>query len=128
MVSNVSPLACHSIKYYVRMTIPLAHRLISMVAAVSLFVPPLVAQTVGNLYGGYSFLSNDLHIEEAIGESGVPSASGRGNLNGWNVSAEVKVFRWLGAVADFDGSNRSGPVTGCSPFVFNHPTHSNTSL
>jgi hypothetical protein len=85
-----------------------------MVTAVTLFVPQLVAQTVGNLYGGYSFLSNDLHIEKQIGESGTPSASGRGNLNGWNVSAEVKIFRWIGAVADFDGSYGSVPVTGFS--------------
>jgi len=110
------------------MRIPLAHRLISMVAAVTLFGPQLVAQTVGNLYGGYSFLSNDLHVEKNIGGSGAPSASGRGNLNGWNVSAEAKVFRWIGAVADFDGSYGSVPVTGFSPFFFNHPTHSNTSF
>ena len=94
------------------MRIPLAHRSIFMVAAVTLFVPQLVAQTVGNLYGGYSFLSNDLHIEKNIGEAGAPSASGRANLNGWNVSAEVKLFRWIGAVADFDGSYGSVPITG----------------
>ena len=102
-------------------------RLIFMVA-VTLFLPELVAQTVGNLYGGYSFLSNDLHIEKQIGEAGTPSASGRGNLNGWNVSAEVKVFRWIGAVADFDGSYGSVPVTGFSSFIFNPPTHVNTSF
>jgi opacity protein-like surface antigen len=124
----VSPLASHSVKYHASMRIPLAHRLIFMVAAVTLFAPQLVAQTVGNLYGGYSFLSNDLHVEKNIGGSGAPSASGRGNLNGWNVSAEVKVFRWIGAVADFDGSYGSVPVTGFSPFFFNHPTHSNTSF
>jgi len=110
------------------MRIPLAHRSIIMVAAVILFVPPLVAQTVGNLYAGYSFLSNDLHIAKLIGEAGTPTASGRGNLNGWNVSAEVKVFRWIGAVADFDGSYGSVPITGFSSFIFNPPTHSDTSF
>ena len=110
------------------MRIPLAHRSIIMVAAVTLFVPQLVAQTVGNLYAGYSFLSNDLHIAKLIGEAGTPTASGRGNLNGWNVSAEVKVFRWIGVVADFDGSYGSVPITGFSSFIFNPPTHSDTSF
>ena len=108
------------------MRIALAHRSIFMVAAVTLFVPPLVAQTVGNLYAGYSFLSDDLHIAKQIGEAGTPTASGRGNLNGWNVSAEVKVFRWIGAVADVDGSYGSVPITGFSSFIFNPPTHSDT--
>jgi hypothetical protein len=110
-----------------RMTTALVRRLTFMVA-VTIFVPPLVAQTVGNLYGGYSFLSNDLHVAKQIGEAGTPTASGRGNLNGWNVSAEVKVFRWIGAVADFDGSYGSVPIRGFSSFIFNPPTHSNTSF
>jgi outer membrane protein with beta-barrel domain len=109
------------------MRVSLARRLIFMMA-VTLFVPQLVAQTAANLYGGYSFLSNDLHVEKQIGEAGTPSASGRGNLNGWNVSAEVKVFRWIGAVADFDGSYGSVPGTGFSSFIPNPPTHVNTSF
>jgi hypothetical protein len=110
-----------------RMTTALVRRL-SFMVAVTIFVPPLVAQTVGNLYGGYSSLSNDLHIEKSIGEAGAPFANGRDNLNGWNVSAEVRVFRWIGAVADFDGSYGSVPITGFSSFIFNPPTHSNTSF
>lgn len=62
-----------------------------------------------NLYAGYSFLSNDLHIDRSIGEGSYHS-NGRGNLNGWNVSGEVKVFHWVGFVADFNGSYGSVPI------------------
>jgi opacity protein-like surface antigen len=98
------------------------------VAAVILFAPALMAQTFGNVYAGYSFLSNDLHIQKQIGESGTPSATGRGNLNGWNLSGEIKVFRWIGAVADFDGSYGSVPGTGLDPFLFKPPTYFHTSF
>jgi opacity protein-like surface antigen len=101
---------------------------VMVVAAVILFAPALMTQTFGNVYAGYSFLSNDLHIEKPIGRSGAPSARGRGNLNGWNVSGEIKVFRWIGAVADFNGSYGSVPATGFSSFVPNPPTHINTSF
>jgi hypothetical protein len=75
-----------------------------LAASVIFLEPALSAQTFGNLYVGYSFLSNDVHIQKQIGESGTPTATGRGNLNGWNISGEVKVFRWIGVVADFDAA------------------------
>jgi hypothetical protein len=62
-----------------------------------------------NVYAGYSFLSNDPHVFRAIGE-GSYFSTGRGNLNGWNASGEVKVFHWVGLVADFNGSYGSIPI------------------
>lgn len=115
------------IRHPLRMRFQLEIRLI-LLLIVFLLVPPLVAQTIGNLYGGYSFFSNDLHVEKQIGESGTPFARGRGNLNGWNVSGELKVFRWIGAVADFDGSYGSVPAAGFSSLLPNPPTHINTSF
>ncbi len=103
-------------------------RLLILAASVILCQPALMAQILGNLYAGYSFLSNDLHVEKQIGESGTPSATGRGNLNGWNFSGEVKVFRFVGAVGDFDGSYGSAPQTGLDPFLFKPPTYLHTSF
>ena len=103
-------------------------RALIFAASVILFQPALIAQTFGNLYAGYSFLSNDLHIQKQIGESGTPTATGRGNLNGWNVSGEIKVSRWIGVVADFDGSYGSVPGTGLDPFLFKPPTYFHTSF
>ena len=62
-----------------------------------------------NLYVGYSFLSNDPQVFSAIGE-GSYFSTGRANLNGWNVSGEVKVFHWVGLVADFNGTYGSIPI------------------
>jgi outer membrane protein with beta-barrel domain len=64
-----------------------------------------------HVYAGYSFLSNDFHITRSIGEASYFS-NGRANLNGWNVSGEVKVFHWVGLVADFNGSYGSVPIVG----------------
>jgi hypothetical protein len=62
-----------------------------------------------NLYVGYSFLSNDPQVFRAIGE-GSYFSTGRANLNGWNVSGELKVFHWVGLVADFNGTYGSIPI------------------
>lgn len=64
-----------------------------------------------NLYAGYSFFSNDFHISRSIGEAGYFS-NGRGSLNGWNISGEMKVFHWIGFVADFSGNYGSVPIQG----------------
>jgi hypothetical protein len=74
-----------------------------------LFVASLSAQTA-NLHGGYSFVSNDLHIAKSLGEIGILTSNGRGCLNRWNISGEIKVIRWIGAVADFAGSYGSHPI------------------
>jgi hypothetical protein len=93
-----------------------------ILAVVILCAGALVAQTTGNLYGGYSFVSNDLHISRAIGEAGSYSANGRGNLNGWNFSGEIKVFHWIGATADFNGAYGSVPISFFSgPFGASNP-------
>jgi hypothetical protein len=78
---------------------------------------PAQSDSRANLYAGYSFLSNDFHIDRAIGE-GSYSSNGRGNLNGWNVSGEVRVFRWVGFVADFNGCYGSLPIRPDNPSLF----------
>ena|SRR5579862_1013606 len=45
----------------------------------------------GNVFVGYSYLG-----AEQVG-------SGRASLNGWNASGELKVFPFIGLVADFSG-------------------------
>src|SRR5262249_54141010 len=55
------------------------------------------------------FLSNDPQVFRAIGE-GSYFLTGRANLNGWNVSGEVKVFHWVGLVAGFNGTYGSIPI------------------
>jgi len=95
-----------------------------------LFVASLSAQTA-NLYGGYSFVSNDLHFSKLLGEIGILTSNGRGNLNGWNISSEIKVIRWIGVVADFAGSYGSNPITleaGVVPPGTPLPTGINTSF
>jgi hypothetical protein len=95
-----------------------------------LFVASLSAQTT-NLYGGYLFLSNDLHITKILGEIGDVTSNGRGSLNGWNISGEIKVIRWIGAVADFAGSYGSDPIalgSGIVPPGTRLPTRINTSF
>lgn len=96
-------------------------RLWIFVAVMILAAGPARAQTRGNLYAVYSFLSNDLHIHEQLGSSAEPTASGRGKLNGWSVSGEIRIFHWIGAVADFNGSYGSVPATGYNPFYYKSP-------
>jgi opacity protein-like surface antigen len=97
---------------------------------VVLFVTSLPAQTAGNLYVGYSFVSNDLHISKFLGEEAAYSAKGRGNLSGWNFSGEIKAFRWIGVVADFNGTYGSVPINFLfNPVVIhNPPTSVNTTF
>ncbi len=76
-----------------------------------LFSASLYAQGTGNVYLGYSFLSNDLHIDRFLGEDAAYSSKGRGNLNGWNFSGELKAFHWIGIVADFSGNYGSDPIS-----------------
>ena len=95
-----------------------------------LSVASLSAQTA-NLYGGYSFVSNDLHFSKLLGEIGILTSNGRGNLNGWNISGEIKVIRWIGVVADFAGSYGSNPIAleaGVVPPGTPLPTGINTSF
>jgi hypothetical protein len=91
---------------------------------------PAQSNSKANLYAGYSFLSNDFHIDRSIGEASY-SSNGRGNLSGWNVSGEVKVFRWIGFVADFNGSYGSVPIVPDNPSLFpfsTFPSSINTHL
>jgi len=97
-------------------------RSLAVAAVFLLFAVSLFGQTTGNLYLGYSFVSNDLHINAFVGENAAYSSKGRGNLNGWNLSGEIKVFHWVGVVADFNGSYGSDPIEYfTNPFVFPNP-------
>ena len=89
-----------------------------LVFLIGMIATAVMAQsdTYGNLYVGYSFLSNDVSVSSAIGFT----STGRANMNGWNAAAEVKLFRWLGGVADFNGSYGSVPVE-CDVFSPHNP-------
>jgi hypothetical protein len=56
----------------------------------------------GNLFGGYSYLNAEFPLN-------------RVSVNGWNGSAEFKVARFLGAVADFGGQYGSPNAAILSP-------------
>jgi hypothetical protein len=90
-----------------------------------LFAASLSAQTAGNLYVGYSFVSNDLHAYKFLGEEGSYSTGGRGILNGWNLSGEIKVFHWIGVAADVNGSYGSVPINSFfNPVIIHNPPKS----
>jgi hypothetical protein len=76
------------------------------------------ADAHGNLYVGYSFLSNDASVS-SDGETFI--SAGRANMNGWNAAAEVKLLRWIGAVADFNGAYGSIPVHCNSSVCLSQP-------
>jgi hypothetical protein len=85
----------------------------------------LYAQSAGNVYIGYSFVSNDLHINRFLGEEAAYSSKGRGNLSGWNISGEVKIFHWIGLVADFSGNYGSDPINYlANPVILPNPPKS----
>ena len=68
-------------------------RIVSFLFVMSLFCTAAYGQipTSGNVFIGYSYVRADL-------------PGGDTNLNGWNGSAEFKVFPLLGVVADFSGN------------------------
>lgn len=69
------------------------------------------AQLSGNAFLGYSL--------DNVSSSALAIVNGnRSGLSGWNASVEVKVFRWVGAVADFSGHYGSGRQSFTQPTVF----------
>lgn len=88
--------------------------LLGMIASAAMAQP----DATGNLYVGYSFLSNDVTVFSGIDPFG---AIGRANMNGWNAAAEVKLFRWIGGVADFNGTYGTLPVFCNSSVCISQP-------
>jgi hypothetical protein len=80
--------------------------LIGLILVVSLTSLTARAQDKIELFGGYSYQHYD----------GIPS----GNLNGWEISGQYKVARWLGGVADLGAhyGSPSGIDTGTVTYLF----------
>ena len=76
-----------------------------LVAAVALFLPTLsMGQTANHadVFGGLSYLRPDF------------TNSVSGGVPGWNISASVKLVRYLRVVADFSGFSPTGSnACGC---------------
>jgi hypothetical protein len=86
----------------------------------SLLVVSAAAQTSGNVFFGYSYLSTNL--SGSTPSSGSALLSGRVNANGWEGSFEGRIIPFLGVVADFDTHYGSQgvifpvcPAGGCLP-------------
>lgn len=86
-----------------------------VVLSLLLLVPVAVAHSPDRVevFGGYSYLSSDF------------TQSVSGGVSGWNVSAFVRVFRYLGVDADFSGyspsaSNPCSPICASGPFATYH--------
>src|SRR5579862_2204148 len=73
-------------------------RLWLLVLAVLLPTSFSLAQSVDRVevFGGYSYINPDF------------TKSVSGGVSGWNFSASVRIFRYVGAVADFSGFSPSG--------------------
>ena len=71
-----------------------------VILAVSLLAEFSVAQSPPDrleVFGGYSYISSDF------------TGSVSGGVSGWNFSAAVRLFRYVGVVGDFSGFSPSGP-------------------
>src|SRR3979411_577477 len=90
-------------------------RLVFVLLACSLptFSSLVSAQTKGDLYFGYSFVSSDLKIGSVGAVSS--SSAGRASLNGWEASASVRLFLWIRAVGDVSAGYGTVPVVFSSP-------------
>lgn len=71
-----------------------------VILALSLLAPLSLAQSPPNrieVFGGYSYVSSDF--------TGTVS----GGVSGWDLSAAVRLFRYVQVVGDFSGFSPSGP-------------------
>ena len=80
-----------------------------LVCCLPMFSSLLTGQTA-DVSVGYSFVSSGLTFNSSSGSEGIASA-GRASLNGWDVSASLRVFHWLRAAADVSASYGSVPVS-----------------
>jgi hypothetical protein len=65
--------------------------LLAIFAALFVFSVPAHAQDHAEIFGGYAYSRFN------------PNGADSSNLNGWEISAQYKFTRWLGAVGDFGG-------------------------
>lgn len=88
-------------------------RYLFCVLAVLLFAGLSVAQSSGHIevFGGYAYMNPEF------------TSTLSGGVSGWDVSATVKVFRYVGVVADFSGFSPSG-ANPCSPACSGGPSAS----
>jgi len=64
------------------------------------------------VFGGYSYLSSDF------------TGSVSGGVSGWNFSAAVRLFRYVGVVGDFAGFSPNGPSPTLCPSCSGGPSAS----
>lgn len=89
-------------------------RFVVLVLATVLLAPSAFSQSRDRIevFGGYSYLNPDFTKSVSAG------------VSGWNIAAAVKVFRYVGVVADFSGFSPSGPnpcpSCGGGPFASYH--------
>ena len=85
---------------------------LAAVLLLALFAPPaLKAQSLGQIFGGYSYLRSDVPVVTIAGVSSLcvppacllPSGSASFQTHGWNVSAGLKTFPFTRLTADFSG-------------------------
>jgi hypothetical protein len=76
-------------------------KLLALFALLAVFSSPALAQgtPIFQVGGGYTFRSFNVPFSPRL------------DMNGWNVTAEYAVTRWLSAAADIDGTYKSQPDT-----------------
>jgi len=90
------------------------------------FSPAVSAQTKGDLYLGFSFVSSDPTFSSGGGDLSSGSA-GRASLNGWDASASVRLLPWIRAVADVGAGYGTVPVV-FSGILGSQKLNANTNL
>jgi hypothetical protein len=75
------------------------------------------AQSRADIFVGYSYVSSGVHLSGATSHFSLDS-TGRAALNGWDVSASVRLARWLRGAADVSAGYGTVPMlfTQLSPF------------
>jgi hypothetical protein len=86
--------------------------LLVLVGAGVLIPKPALAQDLVQIFGGYSYLRPSVNVTPNYGTCPLgelppcPSPTPfniHPNLNGWEISATINAYRWLGVTADFSG-------------------------
>lgn len=86
------------------------------------------AQSRADIFVGYSYVSSGVHLSGATSHFSLDSTE-RAALNGWDVSASVRLARWLRGAADVSAGYGTVPMlfTQLSPFP-NQRFNANTNL
>ena len=86
------------------------------------------AQSRADIFVGYSYVGSGIRLAQRTGHFSLES-TGRASLNGWDVSASVRVARWLRGAAEVGGGYGTVPMlfSELSPFP-NQRFNANTNL